>query len=49
MITPQHDDGDKGELQIPVFIRYRALRCVEDRMVKVGCIFHTAQNYARLV
>ena len=32
-----------------LFMRYRALHRVEDRMVKVGGIFHTAQNYARLV
>lgn len=32
-----------------LFTRYRALHRVEDRMVKVGRVFHTAQNYARLV
>lgn len=32
-----------------LFMRYRALHRVEDHMVKVGGIFHTAQNYARLV
>lgn len=32
-----------------LFMRYVVLYRVEDRMVKVGRIFHTAQNYARLV
>ena len=29
--------------------RYRALHRVEDHTVKVGRIFYTAQNHARLV
>ena len=32
-----------------LFMRYVVLYRVEDRTVKVGRIFHTAQNYARLV